>query len=185
MKRLWVMVALVALIPVLSAAAAPVPSRATPVPVSADVYSYADAIRQSAWVDTGHGRVVADIIRPRELDRTARIPVIMEASPYFSCCGRGNQLQTKTYDSAGNPVGFPLFYDNYFVPRGYAVVLVDLAGTGRSPGCVDVGGPSDIRSASAVIDWLNGRATAYTSLTGAVRARAYWSNGNVGMIGKS
>jgi X-Pro dipeptidyl-peptidase len=184
MRRLLVLVALVALIPVLSAAAAPVLSGSAPVHETTDSYSYANAIRQSVWVDTGHGRVVADIIRPRELDTTARIPVIMEAGPYFTCCGRGNQLQTKTY-SAGNPVGFPLFYDNYFVPRGYAIVLVDLAGTGRSPGCVDVGGPSDIRSASAVIDWLNGRATAYTSLTGSVRTKAYWSNGNVGMIGKS
>ena len=182
MRRLLVVVVLVALLPALSAAAAAPPS--APVRETADVYSYADAIRQSAWVDTGHGRVVADIIRPRELDTTARIPVIMEAGPYFLCCGRGNQLQKKTY-SAGNPVGFPLFYDNYFVPRGYAVVLVDLAGTGRSPGCVDAGGPSDIRSASAVIDWLNGRATAYTSLTGSVRATAYWANGSVGMIGKS
>jgi X-Pro dipeptidyl-peptidase len=182
MRRLLILVGLVALIPVLSAAAAPVLS--VPAHETTDIYSYANAIRQSAWVDTGHGRVVADIIRPRELDTTARIPVIMEAGPYFTCCGRGNQLQTKTY-SAGNPVGFPLFYDNYFVPRGYAVVLVDLAGTGRSPGCVDVGGPSDIRSASAVIDWLNGRATAYTSLTGSVTTKAYWSSGSVGMIGKS
>ncbi|HEY3610647.1 MAG TPA: CocE/NonD family hydrolase [Pseudonocardiaceae bacterium] len=184
MRRLLLVVVLVALLPALPAAAVPPRPVSTPVHETTDSYSYANAIRQSAWVDTGHGRVVADIIRPRELDRTAKIPVIMEAGPYFTCCGRGNQLQTKTY-SAGNPVGFPLFYDNYFVPRGYAVVLVDLAGTGRSPGCVDAGGPSDIRSASAVIDWLNGRGTAYTSLTSAVSATAYWSDGNVGMIGKS
>src|SRR5882724_6607669 len=182
MRRLLGLVALLALVPVLSAAAAPMPSSA--VRATTDIYSYANAIRQTVWVDTGHGRVAADIIRPRELDATARIPVIMEAGPYFTCCGRGNQLQKTTY-SAGNPVGFPLFYDNYFVPRGYAVVLVDLAGTGRSPGCVDAGGPSDIRSASAVIDWLNGRATAYRGLTGAATVRAYWANGSVGMIGKS
>jgi X-Pro dipeptidyl-peptidase len=182
MRRLLGLVALLALVPVLSAAAAPVSSPA--VRATTDIYSYANAIRQTVWVDTGHGRVAADIIRPRELDATARIPVIMEAGPYFTCCGRGNQLQKTTY-SAGNPVGFPLFYDNYFVPRGYAVVLVDLAGTGHSPGCVDAGGPSDIRSASAVINWLNGRATAYRGLTGSVPVRAYWANGSVGMIGKS
>lgn len=159
-----------------------------------DVYSYTNAIRQSVWVDTGltasgqpggHVRVAADIIRPSELDKTAKIPVIMEASPYYQCCGRGNQYQVKQYDSAGNPIDFPLFFDNYFVPRGYAVVLVDLAGTNRSQGCVDTGGPSDVTSAKAVIDWLNGRATAYTSVTGTTAAAAYWSNGSVGMIGKS
>ena len=61
---------------------------------------------------------------------------------------------------------FPLFYDNYFVPRGYAVVLVDLAGTNRSAGCADVGGTSDVDSARKVVDWLNGRATGYSAKTG-------------------
>src|SRR5919108_332038 len=68
--------------------------------------------------------------------------------------------------SGGVPVKFPLFYDNYFVPRGYAVVLVDFLGTNRSRGCVDVGGQSEIASGTAVIDWLNGRRTGYTTLTG-------------------
>ena len=81
----------------------------------------------------------------------------MDASPYYSCCGRGNESQLKTYDANGNVVQMPLFYDNYFVPRGYAFVGVDLAGTNRSDGCVDVGGRSDIQSAKAVVDWLNGR----------------------------
>ena len=51
-----------------------------------------------------------------------KIPVIMDASPYYSCCGRGNESQKKTYDANGNVVQMPLFYDNYFVPRGYAFV---------------------------------------------------------------
>ncbi|HEY4020214.1 MAG TPA: CocE/NonD family hydrolase, partial [Pseudonocardiaceae bacterium] len=148
-------------------------------------YSYANAIRQTAWVDTGMPgvRVAADIIRPVTQGR--KVPVIMEASPYFSCCGRGNQSQKKTYDAHGDPVQFPEFFDNYFVPRGYAVVLVDLAGTGRSQGCVDLGGPSDVRSATAVINWLNGRARGYSSPTSAVPMVANWSTGAVGMVGKS
>ncbi len=109
----------------------------------------------------------------------------MDASPYYSCCGRGNESQLKTYDADGRPVQFPLYYDNYFVPRGYAFVAVDLAGTNRSDGCVDVGGPSDVTSAKAVIDWLNGRARGYTTRTGQRRATADWSNGRTGMIGKS
>jgi X-Pro dipeptidyl-peptidase len=46
-------------------------------------------------------------------------------------------------------------------------------------------GPSDVTSATSVINWLNGRATAFTSATGTTTATAYWSNGDVGMIGKS
>jgi X-Pro dipeptidyl-peptidase len=157
---------------------------------SQPIYNYANAIRETAWVDTGLKdpsgkavRVAADIIRPSEL--TSGVPVIMDASPYYESLGRGNESQVKSYDSAGKPVLFPLYYDNYFVPRGYAVVLVDLAGTNRSTGCVDVGGPSDVGSAKAVIDWLNGRATAYTSATGSTTVRATWTSGSVGMIGKS
>ncbi|NUO46934.1 MAG: Xaa-Pro dipeptidyl-peptidase, partial [Streptomyces sp.] len=96
-----------------------------------------------------------------------------------------NESQKKTYDAQGDVVQMPLFYDNYFVPRGYAFVGVDLAGTNRSDGCVDVGGRSDILSAKAVVDWLNGRAKAYTSRTGTTKAKAGWTNGRTGMIGKS
>ncbi|WP_302185257.1 CocE/NonD family hydrolase, partial [Streptomyces sp. AC627_RSS907] len=97
--------------------------------LSRPVYSYADAIRESVWVDTGldldrdgrPDRVAADIVRPSEpARRGGKVPVVMDASPYYSCCGRGNEPQKKTYDSAGRPVQFPLHYDNYFVPRGYA-----------------------------------------------------------------
>ncbi|GAA4892490.1 Xaa-Pro dipeptidyl-peptidase [Streptomyces coeruleoprunus] len=167
----------------------PAPRESTP------VYSYDNAVRESVWVDTGldgdgdgrTDRVAADIIRPREAaQRGRRVPVIMDASPYYSCCGRGNESQKKTYDANGNPVQFPLYYDNYFVPRGYAFVAVDLAGTNHSDGCVDVGGRSDILSAKAVVDWLNGRARGYTTRTGTTRARATgWSTGATGMIGKS
>ncbi|MEU9310767.1 Xaa-Pro dipeptidyl-peptidase [Streptomyces sp. NPDC048256] len=161
---------------------------------SRPVHSYENAIREAVWVDTGldgdsdgkRDRVAVDIVRPRELAAQGRkVPVVMDASPYYSCCGRGNDSQRKTYDAAGNVVRMPLFYDNYFVPRGYAFVGVDLAGTNRSDGCVDVGGRSDIQSAKAVVDWLNGRARAYTTRTGTTTAEAGWTNGRTGMIGKS
>lgn len=173
---------------------APAGAQGAPVRESRPVYSYENAIRESVWVDTrldgdGDGRtdrVAVDIVRPREPAHQGRkIPVIMDASPYYSCCGRGNESQKKTYDANGNPVQFPLYYDNFFVPRGYAFVAVDLAGTNRSDGCVDVGGRSDIQSAKAVVDWLNGRGRGYTTRTGGERAGAGWSTGSTGMIGKS
>ncbi|MFV0126776.1 Xaa-Pro dipeptidyl-peptidase [Streptomyces sp. HMX112] len=170
-------------------------AQSAPARESRPVHSYQNAIRESVWVDTGldgdrdgrTDRVAADIIRPREPARQGRrVPVIMDASPYYSCCGRGNESQKKTYDANGDPVRFPLFYDNYFVPRGYAFVAVDLAGTNRSDGCDDVGGRSDVQSAKAVVDWLNGRARGYTTRTGTQRARATgWTTGDTGMIGKS
>ena len=156
--------------------------------VSQPVFSYANAIRQTVWVETGQDldrdgvidRVAADIIRPAEpAARGQRVPVIMDVSPYFQSVGRGNEAQVKTYAPDGSPQQFPLFYDNYFVPRGYAVVLVDVAGTNRSTGCFD-----DVDSGLAVVNWLNGRARGYRSVDGSSPVDASWSTG-VAAVGKS
>ncbi|MEU7664891.1 Xaa-Pro dipeptidyl-peptidase [Streptomyces lincolnensis] len=189
----WRQLAVVAVAALTAALLTPAAAHGTP-RESRPVYSYDNAVREAVWVDTGldgdgdgrTDRVAADIVRPREPAQQGRkIPVIMDASPYYSCCGRGNESQLKTYDADGDVVQMPLFYDNYFVPRGYAFVGVDLAGTNRSDGCVDVGGRSDIQSAKAVVDWLNGRAKGYTTRTGGKQTKATWTNGRTGMIGKS
>jgi X-Pro dipeptidyl-peptidase len=156
------------------------------------VYDYAAAIRESVYVDTtmdtdsdGKDDVIAvDIVRPAETALAGvKIPVIMDASPYYSCCGRGNESEKKTYDENGVIEKMPLYYDNYFVPRGYAVIGVDVVGTGRSTGCGDVGGKDEIDSVVDVIDWLNGRNTAHTA--DGRQVKATWTTGAVGMIGKS
>jgi X-Pro dipeptidyl-peptidase len=156
------------------------------------VYDYTNAIRESVWVTTpldndGDGvrdKIVVDLVRPREPAAAGvKIPVIMDASPYYQCCGRGNESERKVYGADGNVTKFPLFYDNYFVPRGYAFAAVDFNGTSRSTGCGDVGGREEIIGAKTAIDWLNGRAHGeYADGTTAV---AGWSTGKVGMIGKS
>ncbi|GAA0492655.1 X-Pro dipeptidyl-peptidase [Paractinoplanes deccanensis] len=157
------------------------------------VYSYENAVRESVWVQTPldndldgvPDKIAVDIVRPRETaERHLKVPVILEGSPYYSCCGRGNESERKQYDASGTIVKQPLYYDNYFVPRGYAFVAADLAGTGRSTGCMDVGGREEVLGAKAVVDWLNGRARAtYADGTPAVATR--WTNGRTGMIGKS
>jgi X-Pro dipeptidyl-peptidase len=156
------------------------------------VYDYDAAIRESVYVDTtmdtdsdGKDDVIAvDIVRPIETALAGvKIPVIMDASPYYSCCGRGNESEKKTYDENGVIQKMPLYYDNYFVPRGYAVIGVDIVGTGRSTGCGDVGGKDEIDSVVDVIDWLNGRNTAHTA--DGRQVKATWTTGSVGMIGKS
>ena len=156
-------------------------------------YSYADAIRESVWVqapfdsdqDGQPDQIAVDLVRPREADAAhVKVPVIMDASPYYTCCGRGNENEIKTYDATGTITKEPLFYDNYFVPRGYAFVAVDLAGTNRSTGCGDVGGKAEVRGAKAAVDWLNGRASAHYA-DGSPAVATTWTNGKVGMIGKS
>ncbi|GAB2928990.1 Xaa-Pro dipeptidyl-peptidase [Nonomuraea fastidiosa] len=155
------------------------------------VFSYADAIREHVYVestvdsdsDGALDRVRVDIIRPKESGPALKVPVIIDESPYYDNSGRGNEGERKVYDAAGNVVKFPLFYDNYFVPRGYAVLNVDMLGTTKSDGCPDIGGKADVLGGKAVIDWLNGRAKAYRA--DGTPAVADWTTGKAAMIGKS
>lgn len=189
---------LVALAAAVAAGLGVAPARAASAPpvrvvggMTAPTYSYADAIRETVYVQSpvdsgGAGspdRIAVDIIRPKETDSGLKAPVIMDASPYYQHIGRGNELQVKKYDDQGNPTDFPLYYDNYFVPRGYAVVQPDMAGTNRSTGCPDTGGPADVQSVKAVIDWLGGRAQAVDRNNQPVTAS--WTNDKIAMIGKS
>lgn len=188
----------VLLVALLAALAAPAPALAAESSLphvrggeTVPTYDYADAIRESVWVQTPDDadqdgtldRVAVDLVRPRTA-RGVKVPVIIDASPYYACCGRGNESELKEYDENGVITKAPLYYDNYFVPRGYAFAAVDLTGTNRSTGCEDVGGRYEVSGAKAVIDWLNGRAPAFTADGSPVSARG-WSTGRSGMIGKS
>ncbi|MFF4617917.1 Xaa-Pro dipeptidyl-peptidase [Nonomuraea jabiensis] len=155
------------------------------------VFSYADAVREHVYVestvdsdlDGKLDKVRVDIIRPKESGPGLKVPVIIDESPYYDNSGRGNEAERKIYDAAGNVAKFPLFYDNYFVPRGYAVLNVDMLGTTRSDGCPDIGGKADVLGGKAVIDWLNGRAKAFRA--DGTPAVADWTTGRAAMIGKS
>lgn len=174
-----------------TAAARTVPHIAVKGGETQPIFSYADAIREHVYVESSvdstgsgkHDRVNVDIIRPKETGQGLKVPVIMDESPYYDNAGRGNEQQRKTYDANGNPLQFPLFYDNFFVPRGYAYLAVDMIGTTRSDGCPTSGGRSDVLGGKAVIDWLNGRAKAFRA--DGTPVQADWTTGHVGMIGKS
>jgi X-Pro dipeptidyl-peptidase len=144
------------------------------------VFSYADAVRETLWVEAPmdsdfDGRrdlIRMDVIRPIETEAGLKVPSIMEASPYYN---PGTNITT--------PRGFPGWWDEYFVPRGYAIVQVEMQGTSRSEGCPAIGGSEDTISIKAAVDWLNGRAPGF-QLDG-TPATAYWSTGAVGMQGVS
>ncbi|WP_026580909.1 Xaa-Pro dipeptidyl-peptidase [Bacillus sp. J33] len=158
---------------------------------SQPIYSYEEAIRETVYVESTldsdengkADRIAVDIIRPKETEEGLKVPVIMDASPYYESLGRGNESEVKDRDKDGMNEKFPLFYDNYFVPRGYAVALPEMVGTNNSDGCPTTGGYEEIESIRVVIDWMNGRAKAWDKNNQEVEAD--WTTGNVGMIGKS
>ena len=146
-------------------------------------YSLKDAIVEHALVPSRNGidSIWVDIIRPRT-EPGVKVPTIMDASPYFNTLGRGWQGDCKTPHSVaigttGTPLlgcatasAFPEFYDDYFVPRGYAVALMDLHGTRNTSGCQTYGDRDEVYDGVDVVDHI---------------ADQPWSNGKVGLTGGS
>jgi len=106
-----------------------------------------------------------EVVRPK-ID--GKWPVILEASPYHGTLA--DREGTRILPEPRDPDGEPLGLTGYFAPRGYAVVMMDLRGTGKSEGCLDHLGPKDGADLEAVVDWAASQA---------------WSNGRVGMTGHS
>jgi X-Pro dipeptidyl-peptidase len=150
------------------------------------VYPYAEAIRESVFVEApidsdGDGaldRIAIEIVRPKT-DAGRKVASIMEASPYY----RMSATAGTNITLPNTPLGHRAWYDQFFVPRGYAVVEVEMQGTARSAGCPTTGGKADTASIVAAIDWLNGRARAFHQ--DGTEAVATWSTGSVGMLGVS
>ena len=154
-------------------------------------------------------RVVVDLSRPAATEDGLQVPVVMEASPYRS--GTWNdvpyhtdldpvRLPQSSSTASGSALGSQSFsvlsaqaraadlpgsLDNYYVPRGYAVVLAQSVGTGQSTGCPTTGDDAETRSAKAVVDWLGGRARAFEAVSGGDEVEADWTTGAVGMTGAS
>ncbi|MFG1853030.1 Xaa-Pro dipeptidyl-peptidase [Actinomadura geliboluensis] len=165
------------------------------------VFSRADAVTQTVTIETTadsdrdgvRDRVQMRIMRPKETATTGlKVPTILEASPYWAGINnvpnhpvdigdaRARSLTTTQRDLADV---FPGYYDNYFLPRGYAVANLDSIGTGGSTGCPTSGDRSEQAGAKAAVDWLNGRARGWAP--DGTPVKATWSTGNVGMIGQS
>ncbi len=106
-----------------------------------------------------------EITRPKT---SGPVPVILEASPYHGTLAdrEGTRILPEPRNAEGKSIGLT----GYFAPRGYAVVMMDLRGTGRSQGCLDHLAGKDARDLEQVVEWAASRS---------------WSNGRVGMTGHS
>jgi X-Pro dipeptidyl-peptidase len=170
--------------------------------VTQGVFDYTAAVREKVLVETtvdsdGDGRrdrVEVRVIRPRESGPELRVPVIFQPSPYYAGLNDVPNHDDVDRDAPGarrsagstraeEEILFGGYLDNYFVPRGYAVVFADGLGSGGSDGCPSSGGRDETQAMRAVVDWLNGRA-AGTDPAGEPVA-ASWTTGKVGMIGVS
>jgi X-Pro dipeptidyl-peptidase len=164
-------------------------------------------VRQELWVETTIDsdfdgqldRIHIDVTRVQETETIGLdVPVVMEVSPYYG--GSVDVVNWNVDHEIGEPPTTrprtaPVFRNtspiisnshvSTWVPRGFAVVHAEGTGTGLSTGCPTTGDPFETLGPKAVIDWLNGRAKAYTAQVGGTEVSADWTTGKVGMIGTS
>ncbi len=169
----------------------------------------AQFVKQRVWVETNfdsdhdgkRDRVHADIVRPGAAEKAGlKVPIIMLASPYIGPTNGDAPNWNVEHELGATPPArtIPAYkpftenpplrvgYAAQWVPRGFATVAAEQAGTGLSMGCPSSGDTSERTSASFVVAWLNGRAKAYTSVDGNEEVTATsWSSGKVGMYGTS
>jgi len=150
---------------------APTAASAAPVPPGAEW--------TEATIPSSDGvQLHADILRPKSVPAGSRVPVILSIGPYFGHSGQTGvvgPVQGTSYDPVGPSEGpsdrFLDFIEGAnLMERGYAFVMVDLRGFGGSTGCLDWSGPGEQADVVNAVKWV---------------AAQPWSNGKVGMYGKS
>ena len=95
-----------------------------------------------------------------------KVPVIAIISPYFSYGQPGSESSPTNVVSSGRG---EFIFEN-FVPHGYAFAQVAVFGTEESSGCFDYRGDGEGLGIHSAVEWLGSQE---------------WSNGNVGLYGKS
>lgn len=103
-------------------------------------------------------RLAADVLRPAAAGK--KFPALVSTSVYT------RQLQRTVLPLGQNEAGISEFW----VPRGYAHVVVDVRGCNDSEGVYDLFGPQEQQDLYDIIEWV---------------AAQPWCDGNVGMSGAS
>lgn len=89
-------------------------------------------------------------------------PVLVEYTPYSSTLNPGDELWGHGLQE--NALA------EFYVPKGYAVAIAHVRGSGQSGGCFSTGGPEEAQDGYALVEWL---------------ANQSWSNGKVALMGTS
>ena len=103
-----------------------------------------------------------------DVEPEVKVPVIATIHPYYD-------FGTEVADGDSNPNTIPdggvgAWVLDQFVPHGYALAQVSTFGSGQSTHCQDVKGLGEQVGIQAAVEWLG---------------QQEWSNGNVGLMGKS
>lgn len=140
-------------------------------PASALMRSDADYYQYYFPSADGVTNLHADVLVPKgmPLDGTVRTPIIMTVSPYLNHSG-GTSFNHTSSETGPNSRFYDFLDLSGALTKGYSYVMVDLPGFGGSAGCNDWGGTREQLGVRAAVEWAASRP---------------WSNGKVGLLGKS
>ncbi len=99
-----------------------------------------------------------------DLPEECRLPVVADIGPYYGEPALGDVHATEPANRLGG------FLIENLVPHGYVIAQVSVTGTGDSTGCMDLMGPVEQAGVQESVRFLG---------------NAPWSNGAVGLIGRS
>jgi predicted acyl esterase len=106
----------------------------------------------------------ATVEEPATFPDECKVPVLADVGPYYGEGLLGDLHATEPANRLGR------FLIENLVPHGYAVAQVSVFGTGDSGGCMDLMGEVEQAGVQAAVKYLG---------------EAPWSNGNVGLTGRS
>jgi uncharacterized protein len=150
-----------------------------PAAASAAGVAYPDADWSEAWISSSDGVTLhADVLRPKGATDSTKTPVVVSIGPYFNHSGQtgpAGPAEGTNYDPVGPLAGPSERFQDFvegsgMLKKGYSFVMVDLRGFGGSNGCLDWSGPGEQADVVNAVKWAASRP---------------WSNGRVGMYGKS
>ena len=126
--------------------------------------THASVTKRSTYITAADGtRLAADIYLPAGIDPGTRLPTIVEQTRYY----RSSALKS---DPVGSCRAVPSQHA-FFARRGYAVVVIDVRGSGASFGTrSNELSDAEVRDGAAIVDWVLAQP---------------WSNGRVGATGIS
>ena len=104
-----------------------------------------------------------------DVEEGVKVPVIMTIHPYYDFGGEGIVGEDSNPNTVPDGGVGKWVYDT-FLPHGYALAQATTFGSGQSTHCQDVKGLGEQIGIQAVVEWLG---------------EQEWSNGNVGLMGKS
>jgi uncharacterized protein len=125
---------------------------------------------EESYFPSGDGtRLHADILRDPDVAPEVKQPVILTVSPYLNHASEAPP-DYGAFRSGPSHRFFDFLERGRVLEHGYTYVMVDLRGFGGSAGCTDWGGPGEQADVKAAVEWAGSQP---------------WSNGRVGVFGKS